>query len=201
MTSPLLRPDGKPWGPQDVNNLHRADDVDKDTLSHHHTLGVRKTQAAPGDHLHDGIYLPVGTVFGTKLVPEVTETASNSSSVSAETVIHSDAFTCDGVHSIQIDIDWYNIVGTGTAANDTFFISVYDGASAGSGTKLKEQLLVFASSTNLGGGHLTAFQTIPSAGLHTYTIRILRNSGTGTILVAAASGRALAMKIQHLEAA
>ncbi len=63
MTSPLLRPDGKPWTASDINNLHRYDDVDRDSFAHHHTLGSKKTQAAAGDHLHDKWidYVPVLT--------------------------------------------------------------------------------------------------------------------------------------------
>jgi hypothetical protein len=38
-----------------VNTFHQNDDVDKSALSHHHTLGVGDTQAAPGSHTHDGI--------------------------------------------------------------------------------------------------------------------------------------------------
>lgn len=57
MTSPLLRPDGKPWTAADINRLHQSDDVDRDLFSHHHTLGDKRFQAAPGDHLHDGRYV------------------------------------------------------------------------------------------------------------------------------------------------
>jgi hypothetical protein len=38
----------------EVNDLHINSDVDKSTLSQHHTLGVQANQAAPGDHNHDG---------------------------------------------------------------------------------------------------------------------------------------------------
>lgn len=39
----------------DVNNLHRRDDVDRDSFSHHHTLGNQRNQAAHGDHGHDDL--------------------------------------------------------------------------------------------------------------------------------------------------
>jgi hypothetical protein len=38
----------------EVNDFHINSDVDKSTLSQHHTLGVLPNQAAPGDHNHDG---------------------------------------------------------------------------------------------------------------------------------------------------
>lgn len=38
----------------EVNALHINSDVDKSTLSQHHTLGVLPNQASPGDHIHDG---------------------------------------------------------------------------------------------------------------------------------------------------
>lgn len=38
----------------EVNDFHINSDVDKSTLSQHHTLGVLANQASPGDHNHDG---------------------------------------------------------------------------------------------------------------------------------------------------
>lgn len=40
--------------PEDVNRLHTRDDVDKSAFAHHHTLGPKRGQASPGDHVHDG---------------------------------------------------------------------------------------------------------------------------------------------------
>lgn len=37
-----------------VNDFHANSDVDKSTLSQHHTLGIQPNQASPGDHNHDG---------------------------------------------------------------------------------------------------------------------------------------------------
>lgn len=39
---------------EQVEELHKNDDVDVRRESHHHTLGGRGTQAAAGDHNHDG---------------------------------------------------------------------------------------------------------------------------------------------------
>lgn len=44
-----LRPEGKV-----VNEFHTNDDTDKDSNSHHHTLGTGTNQASPGSHVHDG---------------------------------------------------------------------------------------------------------------------------------------------------
>lgn len=38
----------------DVNDFHANSDVDKSTLSQHHTLGPQPNQASPGDHDHNG---------------------------------------------------------------------------------------------------------------------------------------------------
>jgi hypothetical protein len=37
-----------------VNEFHTNDDLDRDTNSHHHTLGVGVNQASSGAHNHDG---------------------------------------------------------------------------------------------------------------------------------------------------
>lgn len=38
----------------EVNDFHANSDVDKSTLSQHHTLGIQPNQASPGDHNHNG---------------------------------------------------------------------------------------------------------------------------------------------------
>lgn len=40
--------------PEQVEELHKNDDADVRRESHHHTLGPKGTQAAAGDHTHDG---------------------------------------------------------------------------------------------------------------------------------------------------
>lgn len=37
-----------------VNEFHTNDDLDKDSNSHHHTLGSGANQASPGHHRHTG---------------------------------------------------------------------------------------------------------------------------------------------------
>lgn len=41
--------------PDQVNALHANSDRDSSQLAQHHTLGPRHSQAAPGDHSHDGV--------------------------------------------------------------------------------------------------------------------------------------------------
>jgi hypothetical protein len=66
-----------------VNDFHANSDVDKSTISQHHTLGIQPNQASPGDHNHDGRnsrrvqlknlegddinYVPGGGTTGTEL--------------------------------------------------------------------------------------------------------------------------------------
>jgi len=44
--------------PDQVNALHANSDRDSSQLAQHHTLGPRHNQAAPGDHLHNGVSSP-----------------------------------------------------------------------------------------------------------------------------------------------
>lgn len=39
---------------REVNALHRRSDVDATATAQHHTLGLQRNQASPGDHVHDG---------------------------------------------------------------------------------------------------------------------------------------------------
>lgn len=43
----------------DVNKLHDKDDLDVSGLAHHHSLGDRQNQAAPGNHAHSTLYSPL----------------------------------------------------------------------------------------------------------------------------------------------
>lgn len=38
-----------------VNAFHHRDDLDSGPTAHHHTIGLGRNQAPPGDHVHDGI--------------------------------------------------------------------------------------------------------------------------------------------------
>lgn len=40
--------------PRLVNSFHHRSDVDSGVASQHHTLGISRNQASPGDHIHDG---------------------------------------------------------------------------------------------------------------------------------------------------
>ena len=39
----------------DVNRLHLNSDVDSGVKAQHHTLGLNRNQASPGNHIHDGV--------------------------------------------------------------------------------------------------------------------------------------------------
>lgn len=52
---PTFQRDENPKPPsQAVDDFHTNSDVDARAESQHHTLGPNPTQAAPGDHRHDG---------------------------------------------------------------------------------------------------------------------------------------------------
>lgn len=38
-----------------IENMHARSDVDSSKRAQHHTLGMSRTQAAQGDHVHDGV--------------------------------------------------------------------------------------------------------------------------------------------------
>jgi hypothetical protein len=40
--------------PRTVADFHTNDDLDQDDQSHHHSLGVGRSQASPGSHTHNG---------------------------------------------------------------------------------------------------------------------------------------------------
>jgi hypothetical protein len=49
---------GKVPSAAESNRAHSQSDVDSSPRSQHHTLGKRRNQASPGDHIHDGISSP-----------------------------------------------------------------------------------------------------------------------------------------------
>jgi hypothetical protein len=40
--------------PDEVNNFHLNSDKDSSIFALHHTLGIKPTQASPGNHTHNG---------------------------------------------------------------------------------------------------------------------------------------------------
>lgn len=44
--------------PQEVNEFHLNSDKDSSVFALHHTLGIKPTQASPGNHTHNGIDSP-----------------------------------------------------------------------------------------------------------------------------------------------
>lgn len=59
-----------------VNDFHRYSDVNARTESQHHTLGNRPTEAAKGDHTHDG-------TNGIALLDGITFTLSRTANVAS----------------------------------------------------------------------------------------------------------------------
>jgi hypothetical protein len=43
---------------EDVNVFHTNSDKDSSTQALHHTLGIKPTQASPGNHTHNGVDSP-----------------------------------------------------------------------------------------------------------------------------------------------
>lgn len=54
--------------PEEVRAFHTRSDSDSAVTAQHHTLGTKRTQASPGDHIHNGINSRlVGSGEGTVL--------------------------------------------------------------------------------------------------------------------------------------
>lgn len=51
-----VKPDqNNPWLPsREVDRIHTKADTDGSPTAIHHTLGINRNQAAPGNHIHDG---------------------------------------------------------------------------------------------------------------------------------------------------
>jgi hypothetical protein len=65
-TSPDVEPDQRA-----VLAFHRNDDLDARPESHHHSIGQGRSQASPGNHIHDG------TLSSTLLSTTITGSRAN----------------------------------------------------------------------------------------------------------------------------
>jgi hypothetical protein len=140
--------------------------------------GEVETAAIFNAHLRDNLnFLKSGVALSNEIT-------SSSAAVSAETVLATQAFTADGSTLVAIEFTFNNLLKT--VGTDNFLITLFDGATAGSGTQLSAWASGNASGTTSPGGYVRKVLT-PSAGAHTYTARIIRNAGTGTGQVFAAS--------------
>lgn len=102
----------------DVNDFHSNSDVDKSTLSQHHTLGPQPNQASAGDHNHDGrntrriqgrdlatpeiVYQPQGGTLGTQ------------PTFSGAPLITGSYILLGNLCHFQIQVDFDNITSFGT---------------------------------------------------------------------------------------
>lgn len=66
--------------PATVNRFHNKSDVDTGSDAQHHTLGIKKDQASPGDHKHDG-------TTSNRLLAGVTITGAKGGNIALASVI------------------------------------------------------------------------------------------------------------------
>lgn len=71
---------------------HRQSDVDSGQQAQHHTLGQRRNQASPGNHIHDGVTSPkIGALVvgssASQPVPAFTLTGSKGGNVALTNLI------------------------------------------------------------------------------------------------------------------
>lgn len=140
--------------------------------------GEIETAAIFNTHLRDNLNFLRSGVFTQQNVTAGVGPTSGTTELVLATITPP---TFDGSTPIELTAGWYNI--TKTVAGDNFNIALYDGATAGSGTQL-ENWITAVSATSTGSGVISTIIT-PTAGVHTYTLRIFRTSGTGTASLSA----------------
>lgn len=79
---PLLKANGTPYTPQEINEFHRQDDLDRDSLAHHHSIGTGPFQAAPGNIIG----------MAKEWTPDLTNLTIGNGSISAEYALISTNF-------------------------------------------------------------------------------------------------------------
>lgn len=102
----------------DVNDFHANSDVDKSTLSQHHTLGIQPNQASPGDHNHNG--KNSRRIDTTNLSsPDITYqplggTLADQPTFDGDPLISGSYIQIGSLCHFQIDVDFDNILTFGT---------------------------------------------------------------------------------------
>lgn len=137
------------------------------------------TAALMNTHLRDNLLFLKSGIFASTLV---TANVGPTSATTELVVASAPAFTPDGTTPIEIMFNWYNVALTVTT--DVFLMKLYDGPTAGSGTQIGQYLL---SSLASGGSGVLRYTYTPTAVSHTYTARLVRNSGTGTATMSASA--------------
>lgn len=121
------------------------------------------------------IYTYTGTNW-IRTTPKLTDTdkvvapVGPTSGTAELTLSTSATIEFDGNTDVDVEYSFYNI--TLTVPTDVFLVRLYDGA-----TPLAQWLLNV--NTNGGSGNLPASLT-PAAGMHTFTAKLVRSSGSGT---------------------
>lgn len=101
----------------EVNDFHSNSDVDKSTLSQHHTLGIQPNQASPGDHNHNG--RNSRRIDTTELTsPDVSyqpqgDALITSPTFSGDPLIGGSYIRIGSLCHFQIDVDFDNITSFG----------------------------------------------------------------------------------------
>jgi hypothetical protein len=121
------------------------------------------------------------------VAPVLVTSNSSATSGTTELVLATlGAYTADGSTEIELAFSWYFFGGT--VAGEQYIVRLYDGPTAGSGTQLAGCVQITATATSvLIPGDTIRHRYTPAAGSHTYTARVVRNTGTGTVTLNASS--------------
>jgi hypothetical protein len=159
----------------DIDVLNSNSDI-IDSALHAHDLTLAANAAA------DDARLDALEAFRTKLELEtsVQDTSAGAAISTVELLLMAALpnVTYDGTTEVELMFSSYNLVRTISA--ETFNVNFYDGAVAGSGTQISRHLLGAISGAN-GGAITLRTRYTPPAGVHAFSIRAIRNSGTGVL--------------------
>lgn len=134
-------------------------------------ISAEKPSAATmNTHIRDNL---IDLRTGQRASTILTSSGSPTSGTAELVIASSGNVACDGTIPLEIQFSWYHI--TLSVSSDVFFLHIYDGATAGSGTALGNWRITGTANS----GHVRGILT-PSAGNHVFTARLNRGSGTGT---------------------
>lgn len=180
-------------------DYHVNSDVDSSTISKHHTLGPRRNQASPGNHLHLGTD---GSLAGARVVKGNYWTGSTTDVTSASTTfvehssfsISSVPLTLGVMYLFVAQIAWFKSGGTSTASNAVQFKitqNTVGGTAYSPGTFVQYIWAAESGSENILNLTIPWLHTLASS-VDNVIFSFNRQNGDGSIGVRATTGRTYA---------
>lgn len=127
--------------------------------------------------LRHAVYDSTDWTWANKNLDSITTSSTATTGTTELTLATSDALTFDGITEHEISFNWYSF--TQSDVSGAFVVRLYDG------TDMIGQSRVGSALSSPGG--LARAVTVPDAGSHTFTARVLRGAGAGTAALFAQS--------------